>query len=236
MSEQDITAAEFALGLLEGQALLDARGRLASDAAFAEEVAWWETRFAPLFDRMAPVEPPANGWERVEASIASASNDNVRRLTTRLRVWRSIAAATTAAAVAAGAALVLVPRLEAPAERPAEAAAPAQLLVASLSSEEGPTSLSVTYVGSERSLVVAPGRVSQVDRRDHELWVIPAGAAPISLGTIDPSGVQRRQISPAVAATIASGATIALSLEPAGGSPTGQPTGAVLAAGTLNPA
>ena len=230
-----MTTAEYALGLLEGEALMEARARLATDSVFAAEVAWWEAKFAPLFDRIAPVEPPRDGWDRVQQRISSGSGASVHQLSRRVRIWRNVAAATSAAAVAASVALIVLPTTQVPSEGPPVTATAGPLLVASLASEEGPTSLSVTYVGAERSLVVAPGRIAQVERRDHELWVIPAGAAPISLGTIDAAGVQRRKIAPAIAAKITGGATIALSLEPAGGSPTGQPTGAVLAAGTLNP-
>ena len=42
--DQNILAAEFALGLLEGDELADAQARLRTDAAFAAEVAEYEAK------------------------------------------------------------------------------------------------------------------------------------------------------------------------------------------------
>ncbi len=48
--DDDMLAAEYALGLLEGEELLAARGREASDPVFAAAVAWWQDRLAYLLD------------------------------------------------------------------------------------------------------------------------------------------------------------------------------------------
>jgi anti-sigma-K factor RskA len=71
--------------------------------------------------------------------------------------------------------------------------------------------------------------VTAVDGRGRfpELWIIPAGGKPRPVGMI--SGVR--------SLTLAGGeakATFAVSLEPAGGSPTGAPTGPVIATGVLS--
>jgi anti-sigma-K factor RskA len=66
------------------------------------------------------------------------------------------------------------------------------------------------------------------------LWLIPEGGQPLSLGVVSAEGVQRRVLEPALALRFAAGATVAVSDEPEGGSPTGQPTGDVLAAGSLS--
>src|SRR5260221_397994 len=69
-------------------------------------------------------------------------------------------------------------------------------------------------------------------KQSYELWVIPPGEKPISvavLGNLD----ARFAVSAAQAARLRAGATLAVSTEPAGGSPTGQPTGPVILAGKI---
>jgi len=232
MTEEELLAAEYALGLLEGDELLQARNRQVSHEAFARDVAAWQRRLLPLFDEIGPVQPRANVWALIQQRIAGARSGEVHQLTHRVRLWQAVSAITTAAAAAAAVFLLQAPQQSSQPPLVSPAAAP--VLVASLASEEGPTSLAVTYAETQREIVIAPGRVAQAAGRDYELWLIPAGAAPISLGTIAPTGLQRRRLDPVLALRVVSGATIALSLEPGGGSPTGAPTGPVLAAGTLN--
>jgi anti-sigma-K factor RskA len=59
---------------------------------------------------------------------------------------------------------------------------------------------------------------------DFELWALPAGGKPVSLGVLPADGTARRDLSPSQRQALASAAQIAVTLEPAGGSPTGQPT------------
>jgi anti-sigma-K factor RskA len=72
------------------------------------------------------------------------------------------------------------------------------------------------------------------DPRSYELWLIPTGdARPRSLGLIQPGQPIRLDIPADLAGRITPDATLAVSLEPPGGSPTGQPTGPVIANGKL---
>ena len=70
----------------------------------------------------------------------------------------------------------------------------------------------------------------------HELWVIPADGKPRSLGTMKSAKQMHMRLADALAVLLQQGATIAISVEPPGGSPTGQPTGPVVASGALNSA
>jgi anti-sigma-K factor RskA len=63
--------------------------------------------------------------------------------------------------------------------------------------------------------------------------LIPAGDKPHSLGLIDPARPVRVTVPPDLAGRFGSNAVLAVSLEPPGGSPTGQPTGPVVANGRL---
>lgn len=229
MSENPPLAAEYVLRLLEGEDLLEARRRVADDPAFAAEVEWWEDRLAPLFDEIADEEPSAELWPRILRRLDVPGGDVVA-LKRKLARWRAAAAA---AAVAASILLVLQLRPQAPLPAPLPQSQPAPVLVASLVGEDAPEALTVAYRPNTRELVITPARIEAPVGRTRQLWLIPAGGQPISLGLVASEGVQRRSVAADVGTRFAGGATIAVSDEPTGGSPTGQPTGAVLATGSL---
>ena len=231
MTERELLAAEMALGVLEGQELLDAQILLQSDPAFAAEVAAWEVRLAPLLDEIGSVRPDAAMWERIRKAIG-AEPANVVDLRRKLRVWQI---GGIAAAAAASVALFVIATHREPAPAPVPPIAASEpILVASLASETEPASMAVTYLPRTRSLIVTPGRLRPREQRATELWVIPAGQAPISLGLVRTDGIERKTVPTELASKLVGGATIAVSDEPIGGSPTGQPTGDVLAAGALS--
>jgi anti-sigma-K factor RskA len=108
-----------------------------------------------------------------------------------------------------------------------------RVLVAALASPEEETSLSVAYDSGDRSLVVTPGRLAGAAGHDHELWIIPAGGTPVSLGLVRAGDPQRFRVPAEIAPHFRAQSAVALSVEPTGGSPTGQPTGPVVASGAL---
>jgi anti-sigma-K factor RskA len=68
----------------------------------------------------------------------------------------------------------------------------------------------------------------------HQLWLVPAQGTPHSLGVIDPSRPQLMAMPAALVGQLRPGATVAISLEPLGGSPREGPSGPVVATATLN--
>jgi anti-sigma-K factor RskA len=83
-------------------------------------------------------------------------------------------------------------------------------------------------------LVIVPAALLTADPRAFELWLIPAGDnRPHSLGLIQPGQPIRLEIPRELAGRLTRDATLAVSLEPPGGSPSGPPTGPVIAAGKL---
>ena len=89
--------------------------------------------------------------------------------------------------------------------------------------------------GSRSRLVLAvAGDMPADPSHAHELWVIPAGGKPRSLGTMRDGKQMHMELADALARLLQQGATIAISVEPPGGSPTGAPTGPVVAAGALD--
>ncbi|HEY0113193.1 MAG TPA: anti-sigma factor [Allosphingosinicella sp.] len=231
--ERDLLAAELALGLLEGDELREARALRLSDRAFAAEVEAWQLRLAPLADEAAEVEPDPRVWAAIAArlgAVQAAAGGNVVELRRKLTVWKGWAAGM--AAVAASLALALA--YQSGRDGPPAVVQPAPVLVASLSSEQADASLSVAYDGGRSSLLVTPGRLTGAAGHDHELWVIPPGGQPVSLGLVRPGAPQRLRVPVSLAPHFRSRSAIAVSVEPTGGSPTGKPTGPVIASGELS--
>lgn len=81
------------------------------------------------------------------------------------------------------------------------------------------------------SVQVRPLAAETPAGRSLEMWAVVEGAAPRSLGTLDP-GAARARIDQRDRAGL-SGATLAVSVEPTGGSPSGVPTGPVVYSGRL---
>lgn len=245
--DDPMIAAEFALGLLEGEELLAARGRLAQDAAFAARREWWDNWFVPLTDEVAGAEPSADLWARIEAAIAApqpaakggdaashAADRNVIDLQARLRRWQWTAAITSMAAAVALAVLVF-----APGQNPAQGPGPspqlaaAEPLVATVPIGETGLRLDVTYLpDSERMLVTAIG-LEPDGVHDHELWLVPAKGELQSLGVVRPGEVINLPVSDAVARNILDGSQVVLTREPLGGKPAGKDAGPVVAEGAF---
>lgn len=235
--ERNLLAAEYSLGLLDGSDLANAQRLMLSDRSFAEAVELWSIRLAPLTDEVLPVEPDEGVWTRIEQSLdepdevrSEQAGADIVVLRRRLSLWRNIAAG--AGAIAASLALFISTRETL--EPPVPVQAPRAVLMASLSSESTGTSLSVAYDDQSRTLLVTPGVLRDVAGREHELWVIPAGGKPVSLGLVRPGAPQRLNVPVRLAADFRDHSTIAVSVEPVGGSQTGQPTGPVIAAGELS--
>lgn len=237
LPESASAAAEYALGVLTGAALREARALERSEPAFAAEVARWRGRLAVMHSETAAVTPPADLWGRIEASTigATAANDNAEGLRKRLRVWRSAAGGFAAIAASLALVLVLEPRNAPPRPLPQLPTAPASTPLVALLGDKGSMKVVASWDPDERQLIIAvPGNLPSGRARSNELWVIPPGGKPRSLGTMQSEKQMHIRLPDALARLLQQGATIAISVEPPGGSPTGTPTGPVVASGALN--
>ena len=225
-SDRRDLAAEYALGLLTGTELNEARALARTDAAFRAEVGSWAGRLSSLLDEVQPTEPPRRLWSAIQAATGGAT-DNVVALKRRVTLWRGVSVGMTALA-ASLAVVLLQPTPQAPVQSPA---AP---MVAMVSDEGKTMTVVANWDPDDRQLVLAmAGDMPEDPGKAHELWVIPEGGTPRSLGTMADRPMSRMELADALAELLRQGATIAISVEPPGGSPTGAPTGPVIASGTL---
>jgi anti-sigma-K factor RskA len=107
------------------------------------------------------------------------------------------------------------------------------MLVATLVGDDGAALISAAYDPARGAVVLAPAAHPSLAGKSPELWVIEGKAPPRSLGVVDMDAPSARGIDKARLAGLKPGSVLAVSIEPAGGSPTGQPTGPVVAKGTL---
>lgn len=227
--EDELLAAEIAFGLIDGDESRAAVARLTTEAAFAAAHRRWLGYAAGLLAGPDSVPSPAV-WRAIAARLP-ANDVGISRAT--LRRWQAGTAAASAAAIVL--AVIAIDRsqpLPTPAPVIVQAPRPAAPLVAVLTGGPGKGVLTVTFDSATGRLTSAPAGLAIGDRAA-ELWVIPPGQSPRSLGVIA-AGAPGWTSAPAAAATaIAPGATLAVSVEPPGGSPTGQPTGPVILTGTV---
>lgn len=213
-----ILAAEYALGLMGREARAVFEARLVIDSALRTEVALWSEHLAGLGSAVAPVQPPAPLRGQIERRLFGV---DVKR--GGLSLFRFLAGGVLAASLAL-AVLVLVPAQMTPE------------LLAEITAADRSLRVAAAYDTETAILTLRREEGAAAAGRVHEVWLIAAGAdAPISLGVLPDSGESRVQL-PADLAGLLAGATLAISDEPPGGSPTGQPTGAVLATGAVQPA
>ena len=234
--EVDLTAAEYALGVLDGPARARAAERVRTDPLFRAEVEAWEKRLAPLSDDVDPMAPAAAVWDRVAQAVAPRSTvvqfPSRTGLPDRAGLWRSIAVVSLAAAAACIAlVLVRVPQPAAPA--PNSIAQAPGVMVASLAGADGKALFVATLDPARGGVTVIPVGKADAGDRSPELWIIPDGGKPQPVGMIQPQRALTLPASAGVLSSAANKAVLAVSLEPAGGSPTGAPTGPVIATGAL---
>lgn len=232
----DLRHAEYVLGVLGAAERAEVLREARDDPGAAEVLAWWQQRLTPLGEEIAAVEPPAYVWARIQDALGhtAAPTTTPPRRSTRRRVWDSLSLWRgwgIAATVVAAACLVVLLTLPRPGQQPQQAA---QYMVSSIQQTQGGSGWAATLdVGRARMILIPTGRVTVPTDRSTELWLIPPGHKPISVGVISSQHTAVLPLPSALLARLGPKAVFAVSVEPLGGSPTGQPTGAVIAKGAI---
>lgn len=216
----ELLAAEFVLGGLPAAAQATLARRVEQEAGFARLVAEWEQRLAPMAEGFVPADLPPAVKRALDLRLFGTAPDR-RGIWASLALWRGLAGVATAAFLVA----VTLPGL-----RPAPAA---DRLAASLTAEGSSVTYLVLYDSATGSVSLAHMTGDPVEGHDFQLWIARGTEAPISVGVI-PAGVSTTvETTHQIRGLMNTDAHMAISLEPPGGSPTGQPTGPVLAVGDL---
>lgn len=222
----DALAAEYVIGTLRGPARRRFERAMSSEPLVATRVAYWQNRMNLKPSAAGAVKPSAAVWKRIERNL------NLRSLAppwyARVSIWRNWALAASAVLV-----LIVGAQWLRLAEPVVELAS-----IATLAGDDAAvrgTTVSALLSKDGKRLALRAERAIVADAaRSYELWLLPdGGGAPISLavlGSLDAEfAVPAAQIG-----RIARGAKLAVSVEPAGGSKTGAPTGPVILVGAVS--
>ena len=217
--------AEYVLGVLSAQEH-DRIGRLIdSDQALRAERDFWVSRFSALNDAYEETPVPPYIYPAIEArAFGGRVQPQASSWWESLLVWRSIAGAALAVAVAAVGFNLLQP---AP-----DVSGLTNQLVAALEEEGSNVKFVALYDGTGNVRLTSLSGEAVPDR-DFELWAIQGDHAPVSMGVIPVAERSAVAISPEIMAGWGEGSVLAITLEPKGGSPTGAPTGAIVAKGAV---
>ncbi len=211
--DDDALAAEFVIGLLDHTERETVKNRITQDAGFERRVHVWAEHLENLNADYAEAVAPRRIKNRVDQTLFGSPRSP--------RIfWKTLGLIATAAVLA----IALGVQLLTP-DQSFE-------LQAQLEGSDPPFGVSVAV---DRDTDLIEVRVTEGDLPPDgtlELWLLPEDGAPQSLGTFD----ARTEMTNALAGALQAGATLAVSQEPFGGSPTGLPTGPVLAVGNLEDA
>ncbi|PTT03993.1 MULTISPECIES: anti-sigma factor domain-containing protein [Pseudomonas] len=209
-------AADYAIGLMAPAARRRFEQLLLDDAALRVELAHWQENLASLTETLPQVPVPERVWQGITARI----EPQVLHVPEKRPFWNWL---RVTAALCSIVVLVFLGSLY----NRDDARYRATLLTANAQP-------ALKVEAHADYLQVEPLTLAAVDPgRSLELWAIPADGKPISLGVIPAGGKGKVELNEAQKALIGKPIALAVSLEPKGGSPTGQPTGPVLYQGAL---
>ena len=220
-----VIAGEYVLGVLSADDRRKVEARIVLDGAFAAMVNHWQSNLTSFDDAYEPIAPPPQVLVAVERRLFAEQARPVIAaggLWNSLALWRvltlaSVAGLVTVATFATG---ILTPTSQ------------TKPLVAELTGDASTTiNLLAQYDAANGALKITPVAAKQAEAKSLELWLIEGDNPAKSLGILPQTGEGEIIIPPELRSKFAEGVTLAVSVEPFGGSPTGTATGPVVAVG-----
>ena len=220
--DRSLLAAEYVLRLLLPDEERAFEKRLLSERGLMAEVAEWSTRFSGMDAEVAEAAPPRRVKAALEARLFGS--DKGASLLSRVWLWQGLSAASVAMVGLLAFQVMQAPQVIAPERGP--------LYLSEVAASDQSLRILAVYDAAASQLSITRTEGAALPGRALELWAIPEGGAPVSLGVM-PDDLKSGLTLPAELRAGVAGLTLAISDEPIGGSPTGAPTGAVLAAGSV---
>lgn len=219
--ELDMLVAEFVLGTLSAQERAYVQSRRTEDPELDRLILHWEEHLSAMAEDTDPVQPAPELFERIERRLdgleSAGGIDNVTVLRQQVNRWRWSTALASLAALVLVAVLVFQP----------ESQPTTQSFVAVFQHNDEQPAFLLTVDLDNRQLNIRPVTAEPVSGRSYQLWIKAdeLGPKPRSVGVLGDNftlnDAALRDYDPALLQK----ATFGISLEPEGGSPTGQPTG-----------
>ena len=229
----DLRYAEYVLGVVDRAERAAIEQEIRDNPQAAAALDLWQQRLLPLSEEIAPSTPPDYVWARIRSDLKLAQP--VRDAQPRaswwdsLVLWRWLGIGASMVAAASIAFMLIVPR---PGATPA--AVSATYMASTMEQDNGRAGWTATMdLQHARMIVVPASPTAMAPQKSPELWLIPDGKAPISLGVIAGDKPTSIALRADLLAQLSATAVLAVTVEPAGGSPTGKPTGPVMAKGAI---
>ncbi|MGY2238934.1 anti-sigma factor [Pseudomonas gingeri] len=209
-------AADYAIGLMSAAGRRRFESLMRDDARLRAQVAEWQETLATLTESVPPQPVPDRVWQAIVARI----DPQQLHIPARRPFWNWLRATAAIGSLVVIVALGVLYRHD-----------PISASATLLSGTQQPALRIEAHAGY---LQIEPLTLAAVDaNRSLELWAIPLDGKPVSLGLVPWEGKGRLELSEAHKILLGTSVVLAVSLEPQGGSPTGQPSGPVLYSGPL---
>lgn len=229
--DPDVLAGEYVLGLLDGAVLQSFERRLDDNPALSAAVQRWRSRLAPIDATAKQFDPPAEMWRRIESGLdpviaarphAAAPTPSVNRLR---QWWESLWLWRSAALAGAAAAIVLAVSLGAAVER----ARRQPVMVAVLLTDSNVAAAVVNTFADGRVELLPLQDIAVPEGRALQIWTLwDRAAGPRSVGLVDRARTVALRLDNL---PLGANQLFEITVEPASGSPTGRPTGPIVAKG-----
>lgn len=229
-----ILAADYVLGLLSPEDRADAERRLTTDAAFTREVEAWRLRFAEFDETADPVSAGPDLWSRIEQSTQAGTIQSEGQPGIWQRLWHSLPALRAASIAAATAAVMFAVVGGLSLQYAAREAARKPIYVAVLVDDSTKQAGAVVNAFADGRVEMIPlTEINVPEGRALEIWTLwDRQVGPRSVGLIH----RAHSVTLNLDKLPATGPDqlFEITLEPAGGSPVGRPTGPILYKGTTS--
>lgn len=240
----DILAGEYVLGVLDAAQRSEAEQRIAKDPGFARLVSQWENRLAPMLDTLGSEAVPAHVWPRIRTALGwPAVGAGAPRAWQRTGFWQGM---TALAAVVALVAVFSRGQLEpvapvappvavtpTPPPTPSEPEQATKPVTPLVHDDGTPGWLASVDKAQGKVLMVPVPAAADAAGRAPELWLIPAGGTPRSLGLVSINRAHTVTVPDTLRDALVNGSVLAITLEPSSGAPQGIPTGPIIAKGDI---
>lgn len=222
--ERRAAVAEYVLGLGTADERAAMARAIETDAALAAEAVFWEKHFARFNQEFASVAPPESMLARIEARLFPDLAPKGKWYDS-LVFWRGLAGLAVAGALMAIGLNVLAPFTGQPQET--------VQLIAALQPVESDVGFVARYRSDTGELRISGTGSPAAAGSDYELWFIEGEDAPVSMGVIAVGETLSVAVDESLRERLTEGITLAVTLEVAGGSPTGQAQGPLVSAGPV---
>lgn len=221
-------ARELALGAIDGEQRAQALRTQLSDPVFAAEVERWQQLLAPVLEAL-PASDPPELWTRIDALIDLREGDAPRRMRRRQMRWP--VARTTAiglAAALAGALVAMAIFTFALGGLQPQPPGAAPVLVAQTAGPDRRPDLAIRYDPAGSAVRVRARRFDSA-QGVVDLWLMASDGTPYFLGRITDNGFRRFPLPRTIQKLIVDGATVMVTVAPAGTARRSEPSGRVIA-------